>query len=111
VKQDVTKGQVTLARAIAMSADFIQLGLFPLFAEGGMSPVNDVLDFAVCALLTWLLGWHWAFLPGLFAEMVPGLNLAPTWSAAVFFATRGQGAVSGPDDPGPVIDVPGRRVP
>jgi hypothetical protein len=60
----------------------------PLFAEGGLSPLDTGLDVIVGAILIKLLGWHWAFLPTFAAELVPGLDLFPTWTAAVFFATR-----------------------
>ena len=50
--------------------------------------LDTALDVAVGAILIKLLGWHWAFLPTFAAEMVPGLDLFPTWTAAVFFATR-----------------------
>lgn len=75
---------------VAMAADALQLGVFPLFAPGAASPVNDALDVAVAGAMTWLVGWHWAFLPSFVAELVPGLDLVPTWTAAVFFATRGE---------------------
>ncbi len=45
--------------------------VFPLFGEGALSPANDVLDFAVAAVLVSLLGWHWEFLPSFFAELIP----------------------------------------
>jgi hypothetical protein len=86
-------GRIRAARLIAVGADLIQLALLPLFAPGALSPVNDALDVAVAGLLTWLVGWHWSFLPSFVAELVPGLDLVPTWTAAVLFATRGQGAV------------------
>jgi hypothetical protein len=35
-----------------------------------------------------LLGWHWAFVPSFLAELVPGLDLVPTWTLAVLIATR-----------------------
>ncbi|MEP6769705.1 MAG: hypothetical protein ABJC61_13620 [Acidobacteriota bacterium] len=84
------KGRVRTARMVAMAADALQLGIFPLFAPGAASPVNDALDVAVAGAMTWLVGWHWAFLPSFVAELVPGLDLVPTWTAAVFFATRGE---------------------
>jgi hypothetical protein len=37
-----------------------------------------------------LLGWHWAFLPTMAAELIPGADLFPTWTAAVWFVTRQQ---------------------
>jgi hypothetical protein len=77
-----------LAWSIALAADALQLGLFPLFAAGGFSPADSALDLIVAVLLTKILGWHWAFLPSLAAELLPGFDLFPTWTAAVFFVTR-----------------------
>jgi hypothetical protein len=73
---------------IAIVADAIQIVGLPLFAAGGVSPVDTALDLAVAAILYRLLGWHWALLPTFAAELVPGLDLFPTWTAAVFFMTR-----------------------
>ena len=80
--------RVKAARALAIAADLVQIAVFPIFAPGGLSPWNDALDLAVAAALTRLIGWHWGFLPSFVAELVPGLDLVPTWTAAVFFATR-----------------------
>jgi len=79
-----------LAWLVAIAADALQIVAFPLFVEGGVSPADTVLDVAVAAILTKILGWHWAFLPSLLAELVPGLDMFPTWTAAVFFVTRHQ---------------------
>jgi len=76
------------AWAVAVAADLLQIVAFPFFAEGGLSPLDTVLDLITAAVLTRLLGWHWAFLPTLAVEMVPGLDLVPTWTAAVFLVTR-----------------------
>lgn len=84
-----------LARAIALVADAVQLLLMPLFAPGFLSPANDVLDLAVGLLMVRLVGWHWAFLPTFVAELVPGFDLMPTWTAAVWFATRRSGEAEG----------------
>src|SRR5689334_1288867 len=74
---------------IAIVADAIQIVGLPLFAPGAVSPADTVLDLAVAALLYRILGWHWDLLPSFAAELVPGLDLFPTWTAAVFFMTRG----------------------
>src|SRR5437870_13722833 len=71
-----------LAWLVAMAADAIQIGALPLFAAGGLSPADALLDLVVAAILIRLLGWHWAFLPTLLAELVPGFDLFPTWTAA-----------------------------
>ena len=77
-----------LAWAIAIAADTLQIAAFPLFAEGGMSPADSLLDLVVGFMMIRLLGWHWAFLPTLAAELIPGADLFPTWTAAVWFVTR-----------------------
>ena len=76
------------ALTIAVLADAIQVGVFPLFGAGALSPLDDLLDVAVAWLLTKLLGWHWAFLPTFVAELVPGLDLVPSWTLAVIYVTR-----------------------
>jgi len=92
-----------MAWAVALAADALQIAVFPLFAEGALSPADTVLDLVVAALLTRLLGWHWAFLPTLGAELIPGLDMFPTWTAAVYFVTRGQSQSEEPEilPPGP----------
>jgi hypothetical protein len=74
-----------LALGIAAAADAVQFGFLPLFGEGFASPFNDVLDVAVAAALIWLLGFHWALVPAAAAELIPGVDLAPTWTASVLF--------------------------
>jgi|SRR5262245_1045105 hypothetical protein len=95
--------QHRLAWLVAIVADALQIVAFPFFAEGGVSPADTVLDLAVATILTKILGWHWAFLPSLVAELVPGLDLFPTWTAAVFFVTRHQVQSGEPEilPPGP----------
>jgi hypothetical protein len=92
-----------LAWAVAIGADALQIVAFPLFAEGGASPADWLLDLFVAFILTRLLGWHWAFLPSLAAELIPGLDLFPTWTAAVWFVTRQQVQSTEPEilPPGP----------
>jgi hypothetical protein len=80
--------KLKLAWLVAMAADALQIVGFPLFWEGAVSPADDALDIVAAVILTKLLGWHWVFLPTLLAELVPGLDLVPTWTAAVYFVTR-----------------------
>jgi hypothetical protein len=86
------------ARVVAVLADALQIGLLPLFVGGGLSMANDVLDVVVAVTLVALVGWHWAFLPAFLSELVPVFDLVPTWSAAVFLATR-QAAVEASASP------------
>ncbi|HEY7352596.1 MAG TPA: hypothetical protein VH596_07485 [Terriglobales bacterium] len=71
------------AMVLAVTADALQIFVFPFFAEGGLSPFDDILDLAIAAVLVRLLGWHWEFLPAFVGELVPGVDLVPIWTLAV----------------------------
>ena len=71
------------AMVLAMVADAVQIVGFPLFAEGALSPLDDILDVVVAVALLRLIGWHWEFLPSFVAELVPGVDLVPFWTLAV----------------------------
>ena len=77
------RARFRIALILAMAADALQIVVFPLFAEGALSPADDVLDFGVAAIMVHLLGWHWEFLPTFFAKLVPGADLFPFWTLAV----------------------------
>ena len=88
--------RVLAARIIAVVADTIQIGLLPLFAGGAPTGFDAALDVAVGIAMVALLGWHWAFLPAFALELLPGLDLAPTWTFAVFLVTRRTGRAGSP---------------
>ena len=71
------------AMILAMIADALQIVVSPLFIEGAASPVDDFLDLGVGAVLAYLLGWHWEFLPSFVAKLVPGVDLIPFWTMSV----------------------------
>ena len=77
-----------LAWIVAIAADALQIVAFPFFIEGGVSPADSILDLMVAFVMVRLLGWHWAFLPSAAAKLVPGADLFPTWTTAVWFVTR-----------------------
>ena len=91
-----TPGRIWAARVIALTADAVQLGFFPLFVGGAPEGFDAVLDIAVGAAMVALCGWHWAFLPAFAAELLPGIDLAPTWTIAVLIATRQKPRVEEP---------------
>ena len=72
-----------VAMVLAIIADVLQIAVFPLFVEGAASPADDILDFGIGAVLVFLPGWHWEFLPSLFVKLVPGVDLVPFWTMAV----------------------------
>ncbi len=75
--------RLRIAMILAIAADVLQLAVFPFVVEGVESPADDILDLCVGGLLTWLLGWHWEFLPSFLAKLMPGVDLVPLWTLAV----------------------------
>jgi hypothetical protein len=88
--------EARLAWLVALVADGIQIGLLPLFVAGVLSPATVVVDVVAAILLSRIMGWHWAFLPTAVAELIPGFDLFPTWTAAVLYVTWSQ---SNPEPP------------
>lgn len=84
----ISRRRVIAARVLAVVADAIQFGLIPLFVEGAASPLNGALDLVVGAAMVALVGWHWVFLPTFVVELLPLVDVAPTWTVAAFIATR-----------------------
>jgi hypothetical protein len=82
--------RLRVAMALAIIADALQIIVFPLFVEGAESPADDVLDLGIGAVLIYLLGWHWEFLPSFVAKLVPGVDLVPFWTLAVANVYRRQ---------------------
>jgi hypothetical protein len=78
-----TRSRFGAALALAVAVDAVQIALLPLFAEGAISPLDDVLDSVAAVAMVVLTGWHWEFLPSFAAELVPGLDLVPFWTLAV----------------------------
>ena len=96
---ETSNRRVLAARIIAVAADAVQLGFMPLFAGGAPAGFDAVLDVVVGVAMVALVGWHWAFLPAFALELFPIADLAPTWTIAVFLATRrmGRPGASQPD--------------
>jgi hypothetical protein len=92
--KELTPKRVWIARGIALAADAVQLGLFPLFVGGAPEAADLALEAVTGALLCWLCGFHAAFLPTVIAEAVPMVDLFPSWTVATLFVTRNSGLVS-----------------
>jgi hypothetical protein len=80
--------RVVLARAVAVSADALQIWLFPLFAGGVAEGADAALEVVVALLLTWICGFHPAFLPTFVGEALPIVDLFPSWTLATLYVTR-----------------------
>ena len=92
------RSRFRVALVVAVVADAVQIVGFPLFAEGAMSPLDDILDAVLAVALTGLLGWHWEFAPSVVAKLVPGIDLVPFWTLAVVNVYRKWKQVRQPGD-------------
>src|SRR5215472_6531798 len=81
--EPVSRRRKWLALAVAALADAIQTGLFPAFIEGAISPADDGLDAVTAVLLLIILGFRWRLAFALATELIPGVDLFPTWTAVV----------------------------
>jgi hypothetical protein len=87
VVRAIRSRELRLALFVAIAADTIQIAALPLFVSGGFSPADGAIDILAALILSKLLGWHWAFLPTMFAEVIPAFDLFPTWTAAVLYVS------------------------
>jgi len=102
----LTRARVRLAYAIALTSDAAQLALGPL----GWVFADEVLDVAAMIAISSVLGFHPVLLPTFAVELLPVIDLLPTWtgSVALVVALRKKQQATTPDVPGDgtIIDVP-----
>jgi hypothetical protein len=104
----ITATRIRIAYAIAACADVIQIPLnaaiLSILGAPLMQAFDIMVDIIVMALVSKLLGFHWAFLPTFVAEAVPGASVLPTWTACVAFVVwrrrqQAQASLNAPESP------------
>lgn len=75
----LTRLRIALALAVAVIADGSQLLLGPF----GWAFVDEFIDLAAMVLTSALLGFHWLLLPTFIVELVPVVDMLPTWTGCV----------------------------
>jgi hypothetical protein len=103
------KTRLKTALALAIVADVVQMIGFPLFVEGAASPVDDLVDLGMAGILTFLLGWHWEFLPSFAAKLIPGVDLVPLWTLAVANVWRRTKKETGKQSAPPAATIDAQR--
>lgn len=96
----LSRTRLRVAWAIALTVDAIQLATAP--AELGGPPmwlIEGAGDLLTMTALWAVVGFHWAFLPSFATKLLPFMDIAPTWTLAVFLATRGRGGQELPPPP------------
>jgi hypothetical protein len=94
----VNHSRYRTAWVVAVLVDGLQLITSPAEFTGPMAWVLDAgVDLATMGVMIFLVGFHWAFLPSFVTKMLPFVDLAPTWTLAVFIATRDRQKMKPPD--------------
>ena len=71
--------RIAAALAVAVGADAAQLLLGPL----GWSFADEVVDLAAMVFTIWCLGFHVLLLPTFVIEVLPVVDMLPTWTGCV----------------------------
>ena len=64
---------------VAILSDAVQLGLGPL----GWTFFDEVIDVIAMILTSWLLGFHMLLVPTFLFELIPVIDMLPTWTGCV----------------------------
>jgi hypothetical protein len=75
----LTRGRIFLAFAVAMTTDLLQMALGPL----GWTLFDEVIDVFAMGATVFLLGFHPLLLPTFLIEVVPIVDMLPTWTGCV----------------------------
>ncbi|HEY8086499.1 MAG TPA: hypothetical protein VIF09_01600 [Polyangiaceae bacterium] len=79
----VSRTRKRVALAIAATSDIAQWFFFPVLSEGALSPFEIALDAATAMVILLVVGFQWRLAFALAVELVPGLDMFPTWAAVV----------------------------
>lgn len=75
----LTRRRIALALVLAGLADALQIALGPV----GWFLFDEIIDVLAMVALTLLIGFHPLFLPTFIVEIVPIVDMLPTWTACV----------------------------
>lgn len=93
----VPRKRKLIALGIGAATDLLEIVVFPLFWQGGASPLDLALDLLTAGALWLTLGFKARLLLAFVLELVPGLTLFPTWTALVLsIPSEGPEAESAP---------------
>ena len=95
----LTRTRIILALVVAVTADALQFFLGP----AGWALPDQAIDLLVMLLTTWAIGFHLLLLPTFLAELLPVVDMLPTWTACVIAVValrkRAQNAAPSPPPP------------
>ena len=75
----LTRRRIQLAFVVAILSDAVQICLGPL----GWTFFDEVIDVIAMILTSWLLGFHLLLIPTFLFELIPIVDMLPTWTGCV----------------------------
>ena len=83
------------AWVVGVVVDCLQLITSPTELSGLLAWVIEAgVDLLTMGVMMYLMGFHWALLPSFVTKLLPFIDLAPTWTVALFIATRDRDRLS-----------------
>ena len=79
----LSRRRKTIGAVVAGASDLAQMIFFPVFVEGAASPFEIALDVATAVTILLIVGFKWRLAIALALELIPGVDLFPTWTAVV----------------------------
>jgi len=83
VPEAISPARKRVALGIAALSDLAQWFFFPVLSEGALSPFQIALDAFTALTVLLVVGFQWRLLIALVAELIPGFDMFPTWTAVV----------------------------
>ena len=106
----LTRSRIRSAYAVAIATDVLQVALGPF----GWVGTDEVLDVVAMILTTRLIGFHPLLLPTFALELVPFIDMLPTWTGCVALVVAMKKKQAPPpssgDDRAVTIDVTPTRI-
>ena len=93
-KPPLTRSQKRAAIAVAAVIDFLQITLLPALLPGYL--LDDVLDVIAAIILVAICGFKWQFMLAFAMELLPIVDIFPTWTAVVLTLPSHDPAVATP---------------
>ena len=108
----ISSKRVRIAWALAICVDLAQALAAATELSGPLHlAINAGVDVVVMLLMWRLLGFSMLFIPSFVVELLPMVDIAPTWSLAVFAITRMQSQLPAAKEAPAPLDSPEKPEP
>ena len=101
----VSRARILCALAIAVGADALQILLIPF----AWTFAQSFVDIVAMGLVMLVLGFHPMLLPTFIIELIPGVDLIPTWTGCVLAVIALRKHAERKSAPPPIVETENPR--